>query len=170
MQADPAYAASRHVVQPPNAFIHPDAPGATFPQKKVHRLIDYRSSAIEESRMAQPINFRRKTRSQYATKVWTAEQLKEQEAEEMTKMFDAKLGSKLEAEAKGENENESEKEGEHDSDYEDILESGLDKLQLSAPTRDTKMKTISDKSKAIRKTKNQKKGKRKFKSYKIVNF
>ncbi len=165
-QADPAYSAQKTRPALPNAFVNPNAPGAVFPKKAVHKLIDYRSSVIEESRTAQPINFRKKTRSQYSTKVWTAEQLKEQEVEEMAKMLENKLetGTTEPAPTPAGPPELSE------SDSDEELESHLDRLRLGAAPKDITMKSISDKKKVIRKGRRDKKGRRNYKSYKLVNF
>ena len=157
-QTDNDYSESRRVRPKTNAFVHPTDPAAVFPKRMRQQLLDFRSSAVEEAKTAGAINFREnKEPSKYLTKVWTAEQLKEQEMEEMAELVDKKLMAKTEQE---ENEKESENE-------EDMIESHFDQLKIGGPKKKDKKMKVADRSKSIRKAK---KGKKKCKSYKIVNF
>ncbi len=102
---------------------------------------------MEEAKTARPINFRKTERSKYAAKVWTAIELKEKEMEEMTNLMQEKLDT-----AMGHEENGAEME--------------LEKLKIGKKDdNEVKMGEIASRSKGIKK-----RGKKKFKSYKIVNF
>ena len=142
---------------PINAFVHPDDPKAVFPTKYRQKLIDYRSSAVEEAKTAMPINFRKLVPSKYATKVWTAEQLKEQEMNDMANLIETKLDT-----GKEPNDNKSES----------SVEENMGKLALTKEDEgDVKMGEIAHRGKAIKKKgKGKGKGKNKYRSYKIVNF
>ncbi len=153
-QADPVYAAKFRFPEPVNAFVHPEVAGATFPKRLRQKLIDNRSSAVEDAKVARPVNFRKRDKiSEYATKVWTAEELKEIEMEEMAKMVETKLGATDELKP----DEKLEKVEDEDID--------LDKLKLDTEPKDVNM-GVAGKSKSIRKKRKEKK----YKSYKIINF
>ena len=160
-QADPVYSSKVNIAVPPNAFLHPELSTAVFPKREKLNYIDFRSSASEGAKTARPRNFRKKERSQYATKVWTAEDLKEKEMEEMANLVETKLGKV------GEDEEDMKEQNEENKVDEDVIENYFDKMNIGTRSKDVKMVGIADRSKAIRKKKLSKK---KFKSYKIVNF
>lgn len=153
-QVDPAYSAKCHIPAPPNAFVHPELMTAVFPKKQRPKLVDLRSEVVEGAKTAMPVNFRKKVRSEYSTKVWTAEDLKKIEMEEMANLVDTKLVTK---------EEEEEKVSEDDN-----MEEHFEKLGLGKKVKDVKMKGVAEKGKAIKK--GGKNAKKKFKSYRIVNF
>lgn len=154
-QADPIYSAKFHKPAPPNAFIEPNNPQAVVPQRIRQKYTDYRSNAVEGAKTAMPGNFRNKEPSKYITKVWTAEELKEEEMNEVTKLMQDKLDTGKVPEMNIQDE-----------------EIDMDKMNLSKKIEDVddenKMDDMPERRMPIRKNKKGKK--KKFKSYKIVNF
>ena len=79
----------------------------------------------------------------------------------MANLVETKLGKV------GEDEEDMKEQNEENKVDEDVIENYFDKMNIGTRSKDVKMVGIADRSKAIRKKKISKK---KFKSYKIVNF
>ena len=128
-QADPIYSEQCRKPDPANAFIYPANPEAAFPQKMKARKIDYRSSAVEEAKTAGRVAFRKAGKGKYSAKVWTAEQLKEQEMNEITNLMEEKLDTNIEQDLNA-NEEMSEEEN---------VEDQMEKLALGPKRKDVQM-------------------------------